>query len=86
MKFTKSELFINIMENETTYVLCIKNENYPASLEFGKVYRVIEDEKAGRNKMLRIIDESGEDYLYPENYFVAIKLPRAAHDAFMALR
>lgn len=77
---------INAMKNDTTFMLCIKNENYPASLEFGKVYRVLEDEKAERHKMLRVIDESGEDYLYPENYFVAIKLPQAAQDAFMALR
>jgi hypothetical protein len=74
------------MENETTFMLCIKNEKYPASLEFGKVYRVLEDAKAEQHKMLRAIDESGEDYLYPESYFVAINLPQAAQDAFMALR
>ena len=73
------------MEKETAYMLCIKNENYPASLEFGKVYRVIEDEKAEQHRMLRVIDESGEDYLYPEGYFVAVQLPQAARDAFLAL-
>jgi hypothetical protein len=74
------------MENESNYMICIKNENYPASLEFGKVYRVLADAKAEKHKMLRVIDESGEDYLYPENYFVAITLPPLAQDAFMALR
>ncbi len=74
------------MENESVYMICIKNESYPASLEFGKVYRVLSDPKAEQHKMLRVIDESGEDYLYPENYFVAITLPPLAHDAFMALR
>jgi len=74
------------MEQEPTYMLCIKNENYPASLEFGKVYRILPDEKAEQHKMLRVIDESGEDYLYPNGYFVAITLPQAAQDAFMALR
>ena len=74
------------MENESTYMICIKNESYPASLEFGKVYRVLADAKAEEHKMLRVIDESGEDYLYPENYFVAITLPQLAQDAFLALR
>ena len=74
------------MQNEATYMICIKNDDYPASLEFGKVYRVIEDEKASKHKMLRIIDESGEDYLYPDAFFVAITLPQPTQDAFMALR
>lgn len=67
-------------------MLCIDNKNYPSSLDFGKVYRVIADEKANRHKMLRVIDESGEDYLYPESYFVAVQLPQIAQDAFMAVR
>lgn len=73
------------MKKEPKFVVCIENKNYPASLEFGKIYRVIEDEKAARHKMLRVIDESGEDYLYPEKFFVDIKLPQVAEDAFMAL-
>ncbi len=73
------------MENEPKFMLCIENENYPASLEFGKIYRALADEKAEQHGMLRIVDESGEDYLYPENYFVAIQLPQAARDVFMAL-
>ena len=73
------------MNTETKFVVCIENKNYPASLEFGKIYRVIADEKAARHKMIRVIDESGEDYLYSENSFVAIELPQLAEDAFMAL-
>jgi hypothetical protein len=73
------------MEKEPKFVVCIENKSYPASLEFGKIYRVLEDEKAARHQMLRIIDESGEDYLYPEKFFVDIKLPQIAEDAFMAL-
>ncbi len=73
------------MENETKFVLCVNNANYPASLEFGKIYRAISDEKARGHGMLRIIDESGEDYLYPEIFFVAIQLPQAAQDALLAL-
>lgn len=74
------------MKNDVVFMLCIENKNYPSSLEFGKIYRVIADEKASRHKMLRVIDESGEDYLYPESYFVAVNLPQIAQDAFMALR
>ncbi len=73
------------MKNETKFVVCIENKNYPSSLEFGKIYRAIEDEKAATHKMIRVIDESGEDYLYSENSFVAIELPQLAEDAFMAL-
>ncbi len=73
------------MNTKTKFVVCIENKNYPASLEFGKIYRAVEDEKAAQHKMIRIIDESGEDYLYAENSFVAIELPQIAKDAFMAL-
>jgi hypothetical protein len=73
------------MGKEVKFVVCIENKKYPASLEFGKIYRVMEDKKAGEHKMLRVVDESGEDYLYPENYFVAIQLPQLAEEAFMAL-
>lgn len=73
------------MKPETKFVVCIDNKNYPSSLEFGKIYRVVPDEKAEKHKMIRVIDESGEDYLYSEKSFVAIKLPQIAEDAFMAL-
>jgi hypothetical protein len=57
------------------YVVCIKNEDYAASLELRKLYAVIPDRSAAKAGMRRVIDESGEDYLYPEEYFVDIKLP-----------
>jgi len=60
------------------FVLCVKNDKYPASLEVGKVYRVIPDALAARHKMVRVVDESGEDYLYPADGFVPISLPRLA--------
>jgi hypothetical protein len=59
------------------YVVCAKNEDYPASLELRKIYRVLRDSSASKLGMLRVIDESGEDYLYPQDYFVAIKLTPA---------
>lgn len=59
----------------TQYVVCIKNEDYSASLELRKLYPVVPDRVAARVGLRRIIDESGEDYLYPESYFIDIKLP-----------
>ena len=63
------------------FVIFVKNEDYPASLELRKIYRYIPDKTASRLEMLRIMDESGEDYLYPSNYFVAIRLPRTVERA-----
>jgi hypothetical protein len=64
------------------FLLCLKNDNYPASLEVRKVYRAIPDEAAAARRFVRVIDESGEDYLYPDSYFVAIDLPQAAMNVF----
>ena len=64
------------------FVVCVDNEGYPASLELRKIYQVIPDLQAAGQKLTRVIDESGEDYLYSEDYFVPIKLPEAAEKAF----
>ena len=53
------------------FVLCVRNRHYPASLELRKVYRLLSDEQASRHHQVRVIDESGEDYLYPAQRFVA---------------
>ena len=58
------------------FVVCIQNSGYPASLELHKIYRVVPDEEAIREGDLRIVDESGEDYLYPAEWFAAVELPR----------
>jgi len=58
-----------------SYVLCIENGGYPESLEVRKLYAVLPDERAAANNYLRVIDETGEDYLYPSKYFVPINLP-----------
>jgi hypothetical protein len=57
------------------FVLCVRNEGYPASLERRKIYSVIRDAAAARHSLMRVIDESGEDYLYPADYFIALRLP-----------
>jgi hypothetical protein len=58
------------------FVVCVDNSEYPASLELHKIYRVIPDKGAQADGDLRIIDESGEDYLFPADYFVPIDLPQ----------
>jgi hypothetical protein len=58
----------------SSYVVCIKNDSYPASLELRKIYQLMRDLAATKLGMVRVIDESGEDYLFPEDHFVAIKL------------
>lgn len=83
-KNPKSNAFSSSPKTGTArFVLCVSNKDYPASLELRKVYRLLPDEKAARHRQLRVIDESGEDYLYPEAYFVPIKLPQAAERAVL---
>ena len=57
-------------------MICVRNDQHLTSLELRKLYQAIPDERASKRNLIRIIDESGEDYLYPEDYFVAVKLPQ----------
>ena len=65
------------------FVVCINNVEYPTSLELHKIYRVIPDEDAAVDGDMRIIDESGEDYLYPASYFVPIKVPQPVEESLL---
>jgi hypothetical protein len=68
-------------ENENSvYALCVDNKDCE-DLEQRKIYRVIPDDAAAKEGYLRVVDESGDDYLYPESYFVLIQLPREAQKA-----
>ena len=58
----------------SSYVLCIDDGGYPESLEVRKIYPVLPDEKAAARDYIRIIDETGEDYVYPNKYFVQLDL------------
>jgi hypothetical protein len=53
----------------------VRNEGYPASLELRKLYPAVRDAPAATHNLVRVIDESGEDYLYPADYFIALRLP-----------
>ena len=63
---------------EEQYALCIENRECD-DLEIRKLYRIVPDEAAARERYLRVIDESGEDYLYPRSYFVIVDVPQQAH-------
>jgi hypothetical protein len=66
---------------EPRFVVCVKNKDYGAALELRKLYQVVADAAAAKLGQTRVIDESGEDYLYPEEYFVPVQLPQAAERA-----
>ena len=56
-------------------VICVRNDDYPASLEKRKIYEAIPDADAEKHHQIRVIDESDEDYLYPKDYFISVTLP-----------
>ena len=64
------------------YVMCLDNNGYAASLEPRKVYRVLPDKAAQAKKLMRIVDESGEDYLFPASMFVPVQVPAKARVIF----
>ena len=70
-------------KSETRFVLCLRNEDCE-DLHPRKIYQTLPDETAARDGYIRVIDESGEDYLYPQDYFVHIELPQAAEKALLS--
>jgi hypothetical protein len=71
---------------EKAFVVCIDSTDYRASLIPGKVYRVIPDRRAARDELVRIVDESGEDYLYHKSHFVFVDFPPAVRKKILALK
>lgn len=70
------------MKDTRHYVLCIDNEGLEASLETRKIYVALTDPKSAQHGLIRVVDESGEDYLLPADQFVEVELPEAAREAF----
>lgn len=70
--------------NEQSYVVCIENSGYPASLELRKIYVRLSDPEAETDGFWRVVDESGEDYLFPARFFASIEVPKSAEPAFSA--
>jgi hypothetical protein len=63
------------------FVVCVRNTGYPASLELRKIYQALADPEAETHGLLRVIDESGEDYLYPQKFFMSLDLPQPLESA-----
>jgi hypothetical protein len=72
-------------KRKTRFVLCINNRDCE-DLDKGKAYRVLPDKSAAEEGYLRVVDESGEDYLYPESYFVPVAIPRKAEQALVGAK
>ena len=68
---------------EAKFLVCVKNEGYGASLELRKLYQLVSDDAAAKRHQIRVIDESGEDYLYPESYFVPVQIPPSSEKAIL---
>jgi hypothetical protein len=66
---------------QPSFAICVRNKGYAAALELRKLYQVVADETAAKLHQIRVIDESGEDYLYPQEYFVPVQLPQSAERA-----
>lgn len=67
------------------YVLCVKNDGYPSSLDVRKIYRALRDPDAEKHGQIRVIDESGSDYLFSSRYFVRLPMPAAARRALAVI-
>jgi len=65
-------------------VVCLKNDGYDVSLEKRKIYIAIPDVSAAKHGLVRVLDESGDDYLYPGDYFVSLELPTSVRRAVLA--
>lgn len=70
---------------EKRSVICFRNEGYEVSLERRKLYEILPDPAAAKHRLLRVIDESGEDYLYPEDFFLPIGLPEPIEKALLSV-
>ena len=66
------------------FAVCVRNDGYGVSLERRKIYQVLPDLEAAKHRQVRVIDESGEDYLYPQNFFAPIELPQPIRRAVLA--
>jgi hypothetical protein len=67
------------------FAVCIRNEDHEESLDLRKIYEVLDDSGAAKHNMIRVIDEEGEDYLYPAHWFLPIDLPQSIEDAIVQL-
>ena len=72
------------MTTARKFVVCLKNDGYEVSLERRKIYQALPDPEAAKHRQIRVIDESGEDYLFPQSFFAPIELPQTIRRAVLA--
>lgn len=72
-------------QTKLTFGICVNNEGYPASLELMKLYQIISDAEAEAEGMWRVVDESGESYLYRTDRFVVVNVPATVEQAYQQL-
>jgi hypothetical protein len=72
-------------EKHRHFAVCIRNEDHEESLELKKIYELLNDPRAEEHNMVRVIDEEGEDYLYPREWFLPIELPERIEQASLEL-
>lgn len=73
------------MSSEKHFVICVRNDEYEGALELRKIYEVLEDRDAEPHDLVRVIDESGEDYLYPRDWCLPIQLPQNIEEAIVEI-
>ena len=73
------------MTKDKHFVVCVKNDEYEGALELRKIYEVLADADAEPHDLIRVVDESGEDYLYPRGWFLPIDLPQQLEEAIVEI-
>jgi hypothetical protein len=73
------------MKSAKPFAVCVDNAGYEVSLIAGKVYRVLPDKKAAKDDLVRIVDETGEDYLFHKDHFVFVDFPKTVKNRLLAL-
>jgi hypothetical protein len=73
-----------MIKRERQFAVCVDNADYEASLILRKIYEIIPDEVAAKDDLLRIVDESGEDYLYHKSHFIMVEFPVEVEHALLA--
>lgn len=73
------------MSTRKHFAVCIQNGQYEGTLELRKIYEILEDPSASEKNSIRVVDESGEDYLYPANWFLVLELPRTVEETLSEL-
>lgn len=73
------------MNTSRHFAVCVQNDGYAGTLELRKIYQVLEDPVAAEKSFVRVVDESGEDYLYPKDWFLPLSLPQSIEEALAQL-